>query len=227
MAVFRINKTSNYTIMSNYHLKEKEMSLKAKGLLSLMLSLPDNWDYSLNGLVAICKENESAIKTTLQELKDFGYLEINKKYPNSTDTGRIEYEYMIYEMPKQEGEKQGVENQPLEILPLEIQPLENHTQLNTNILNTKESITKELNTKERVCFKKPSLSEIEDYINEKSLNVNAKSFYDYFEAGNWIDSKGNKVKSWKQKLLTWNNHTRKDERTTNNPFIEIMMEGKT
>lgn len=138
MAVFRVNKTKNYTVMSNQHLKEKEMSLKAKGLLSLMLSLPDDWDYSINGLVAICKENESAIKTTLQELRDFGYLEVIKKFPKDTDTGRIEYEYLVYEIPKQEGKKQGLENLPLEILPLEIQPLENPTQLNTNISNTKE-----------------------------------------------------------------------------------------
>ena len=127
MAVFRVDKTKNYTVMSNEHLRNKEMSLKAKGLLSLMLSLPDDWDYSLNGLVAICKENESAVKTTLQELKDLGYLEIIKKFPDTTDTGRIEYEYVVYETSKQEGKKQGLEN-----LPLEIQPLENHTQLNTN-----------------------------------------------------------------------------------------------
>ena len=72
MAVIRINKTSDYTVMSNAHFREKEMSLKAKGLLSLMLSLPDTWDYSINGLVAFCKENESAIKSTLNELKRFG-----------------------------------------------------------------------------------------------------------------------------------------------------------
>ena len=65
MAVIRVNKTKNYTIMSNYHFYEKEMSLKAKGLLSLMLSLPDEWDYSINGLVSICKENETSIKSTL------------------------------------------------------------------------------------------------------------------------------------------------------------------
>ena len=75
MAVIRINKTQNYTVMSNYHLKEKDMSLKAKGLLSLMLSLPDNWDYSISGLVSICKENETEIKSILKELEEFGYLE--------------------------------------------------------------------------------------------------------------------------------------------------------
>ena len=76
MEVIRINKTQNYIVMSNYHLKEKDMSLKAKGLLSLMLSLPDSWDYSIAGLVSICKENETEIKSILKELEEFGYLEI-------------------------------------------------------------------------------------------------------------------------------------------------------
>ena len=92
MAIFRIEKNKNYTIMSNYHLKEKEMSLKAKGLLSLMLSLPNNWDYTIEGLVAICKENETAVKSTLKELKCFGYLEILKV---KNKNGQFEYEYNI------------------------------------------------------------------------------------------------------------------------------------
>jgi hypothetical protein len=145
MAVLRINKTTDYTVMSNAHFKEKEMSLKAKGLLSLMLSLPDNWDYSIAGLVAICKENETAIKSTLNELKSFGYLIVTKKMPNETESGRIEYEYNIYEQPqgKQGKEKQGVEN-----LPIEHQGIENQGQLNTNIPNTKKQKTKELNNKD-------------------------------------------------------------------------------
>ena len=101
MAIFRINKTKDYTVMSNYHLREKGMSLKAKGLLSIMLSLPESWDYSINGLVSICKENENAINSTLKELKSFGYLRINKLMPNQTNSGRIEYEYNIFEFPQQ------------------------------------------------------------------------------------------------------------------------------
>lgn len=131
MSVIRVEKTKNYTVMSNYHFKEKDMSLKAKGLLSLMLSLPDKWDYSIAGLVAICKENETAIKSALKELQQFGYVKVDKIMPDKTESGRIEYVYNIYEKPKQEGKKQGVEN-----LPIEIQRVENHTQLNTNKLNT-------------------------------------------------------------------------------------------
>ena len=145
MAVIRVNKTDNYTVMSNTHFREKDMSLKAKGLLSLMLSLPDGWDYSIAGLVAMCKENESAIKSTLDELKQFGYLAVAKKLPNETASGRIEYEYTIYERPhgKQEVEKQGVENLGVEFLGVENQGVENQGQLNTNISNTKELNTKE------------------------------------------------------------------------------------
>lgn len=147
MAKFKVNKTKDYTIMSNYHLKEKEMSLKAKGLLSIMLSLPEDWDYSIAGLVSICKENESAIKGALSELKEFGYLEIIKLMPNESSNGRIDYEYNIYEMPKQEGKKQGVENLGVENLDVEILEVENQGQLNTNnkILNNKELNNKKLN----------------------------------------------------------------------------------
>ena len=70
MAVIRVNKSKNYTVMSNYHFKDKNMSLKAKGLLSMMMSLPDNWNYSVEGLVTICKESKTSIQSTLKELED-------------------------------------------------------------------------------------------------------------------------------------------------------------
>lgn len=133
--IFKINKNKNYIVMSNYHLKEKDMSLKSKGLLSLMLSLPPDWDYSINGLISICKENETSIKSSLDELKKFGYLEVIKLMPNETETGRIEYVYNIYEIPKQGVEKQGVD-----FLGVEFLGLENQGQLNIEdkILNNKD-----------------------------------------------------------------------------------------
>lgn len=137
MAVIRVHKTRDYTVMSNHHLREREMSLKAKGLLSQMLSLPEDWNYTVAGLVAINRESESAITAALNELKRFGYLVVTKRLPNETQSGRLEYEYDIYECPKgqtrsvQGGEKQGVENQGLEN-----QGVENRGQLNTNISNT-------------------------------------------------------------------------------------------
>ena len=133
--IFRVKKTKDYTVMSNYHLREKEMSLKAKGLLSWMLSNDDDWDYSIQGIVACCKENETAIESALDELKKFGYLTITKLMPNQTESGRIEYVYDIHEKPEQGVEKQGVEN-----LPVEIQGVENQVQRNTIVRNTKKEI---------------------------------------------------------------------------------------
>lgn len=146
MAVIRVNKTKDYTVMSNIHFKEKEMSLKAKGLLSLMLSLPDDWDYSISGLVAICVEKESAINATLNELKKFGYLKVDKLMPNQTKSGRIEYVYNIFENPKQDLEKQNTEKQDLENQGVEKQGVENQGQLNTNKSITKKQNTNKLNT---------------------------------------------------------------------------------
>ena len=202
MSVFRVNKTKDYVTMSKTHLKEKGMSLKAKGLLSEMLGLPDEWDYSINGLVSINKENESAIKSTLSELKDFGYLKITKLMPNATTSGRIEYIYDIYEKPIQEGKKQEVENQPLEIQPLEIQPIENPTQLNNKELSNKELNNKQYKENAKRKFSKPTLEEINQYCLERNNGINAEAFYDFYESKDWYVGK-NKMKDWKACVRTW------------------------
>lgn len=146
MSVIRVHKNKNFTVMSNVHLRDMELSLKAKGLLSVMLSLPDNWNYSIAGLCSICKENETAIKSTIKELKERRYVIVDKKYPNQTESKKYEYVYHIFEEPQpenQEVEKQGVENLPLDNL-----PIENHT-LNkrTDISSTDKSNTDGVNTK--------------------------------------------------------------------------------
>ena len=150
MATFRVNKTSDYTVISNYHLREKEMSLKAKGLLTLMLSLPERWDFSISGLVAICKESESAIKAALKELKIFGYLRIDMIKPDQTKSKKIEYVYSIFEKPLEKGKRQMVKKQKVENQPTENQSAENQGQLNTNRLNTKDDdVNKNINTEEQ------------------------------------------------------------------------------
>lgn len=78
MSVFKIEKNDNYTVMSNYHLRDKNLSYKAKGLLSFMLSLPEDWDYSLAGLCKISKEGRDGIRSILKELQEYHYLEIEK-----------------------------------------------------------------------------------------------------------------------------------------------------
>lgn len=103
MAVFRIEKIKNYTIMSNYHLSDKEISLKAKGLLSQMLSLPENWDYTLKGLAKINKEGIEAIRTAVIELEKAGY--ILRSQGRDAKGRMLSSEYVIYEQPQLSGIK--------------------------------------------------------------------------------------------------------------------------
>lgn len=98
MAIFRVHKTRDYTVMSNHHLKDKGLTLKAKGLLSLILSLPDDWNYTTRGLAAICREGVDSISGALKELEQAGYI-VRQRLRD--DKGRItDTEYMIYETPE-------------------------------------------------------------------------------------------------------------------------------
>mgnify|MGYP001623728163 CR=1 FL=1 len=146
MSVIRISKSKNYTVMSNIHLRDKNISLKAKGLLSVALSLPDDWNYSLSGLASICKESITAIRSAIKELCQNGYATVEKLYPEK-DCGRsqIEYVYTFYEEP-QNTERQNKENQDIENLHVEGEQVEDVIQINTNKLNIDKENTKEINT---------------------------------------------------------------------------------
>ena len=131
MSVFRINKTNNYTVMSNHHFKEKKMSLKAKGLLSLMLSLPDDWDYSISGLATLSKDGKDSIMSALAELEKFEYL-TRKRLTN--EKGQFAgVEYNIFEIPQPKepiAEKPNEDNENSEK-----SNSEKPAQLNTNLTN--------------------------------------------------------------------------------------------
>lgn len=144
MSIFRVHKSSNFTVMSNTHFKEKQMSLKAKGLLSLMLSLPDDWNYSVSGLVKLSKDGKDSVMSALGELETFGYLERTRTVNERGQFSGIEYN--IFEQPQTEKpitEKQNADN------PISVKAnAENQRQLNTNKLNTNvNKELKELNTK--------------------------------------------------------------------------------
>ena len=140
MSVFKIEKTKDFTVMSNYHLRDKNLSYKAKGLLSFMLSLPDDWDYSLKGLCSISKENRDAIRSTLKELQQNHYLEIEKV---RGDKGYFEYNYLIYEKPNYIDIDNEKSSPDMEIPHLDIPDVEEHPQINTNIINTNKQIDKD------------------------------------------------------------------------------------
>ena len=98
MAVFRVERNTNYTTMSNYHLRDTNLSLKAKGLLSVFLSLPDEWHYSISGLMKITKEGRDCLTAVIKELEKAGYL---VRYQSRDETGKIVgIEYVIYEKPQ-------------------------------------------------------------------------------------------------------------------------------
>lgn len=145
MAVFRIEKTKDFTIMSNHHLRNIKLSLKAKGLLSLMLSLPEDWDYTTKGLAYICKDGIDSIATALKELEQHGYLTRRRLRNESGQLGDIEY--TIHEqpvLPDEEGVSPKREN-PRQVNPRQEKPeqadpeQENPAQLNTNRSKTKKS----------------------------------------------------------------------------------------
>ena len=162
MAKFTIEKNKNYTIMSNYHLQDRNLSYKAKGLLSFMLSLPEDWDYSINGLVSISKEGVKAIRNILQELQRYGYLVIEKK---QNEIGQFEYEYLIYEQPDtQKGD-------------MDLGEVEKDIQINTNEINTNNKIDKDDKTKISSFFvaEEHNILTLElinrGYINENDIQI--------------------------------------------------------
>ena len=135
MPTFKIEKNRDFTVMSNHHLRNKNLSLKGKGLMSFFLSLPEDWDYSLDGLVSVLKEGEDAIKTALKELKEHKYLKIVK---SKDANGLFDYTYEIYEIPYEEnpeGENPALDNPALELPAVDTPVLENPPQINTNIIN--------------------------------------------------------------------------------------------
>ena len=131
MAVFRIEKTRDYTVMSNYHLRDMSLSLKAKGLLSLMLSLPENWDYTMKGLARICKDGIDSISGGIRELEAHGYLIRARVRGANGQLGSIEY--TILEQPKAPSptQEKPIRENPVQANPMLDAPIqENPAQLN-------------------------------------------------------------------------------------------------
>ena len=151
MAVFRIEKTRDYTMMSNHHLRDKSLSLKAKGLLSLMLSLPEEWDYTTKGLARICKDGVDSICAGVRELEEHGYVIRQRVHNPNGQLSAIEY--TILEKPRQpepgkpERENPVLDNPEQACPVLEEPEQENPAQLNTN-RSSKEKSKKDLSSTE-------------------------------------------------------------------------------
>ena len=170
MAVFRVERNTGYTVMSNHHLRNKELSLKAKGLLSQMLSLPEDWDYTLAGLSYINREKIDAIREAIKELEKAGYI---KRSRERDEKGRLRgADYVIYEQPQPDEEQEAtppisdlptlenptLDNPTLEKPMLEKPTLENPTQLNKDILKTNLPKKEKSNTDLSITHSIPILS---------------------------------------------------------------------
>lgn len=192
--VFRVQKTRDYTVMSNAHLKDKGLSLKAKGLLSVMLSLPDEWDYSIDGLVSISKENKTAIQAALKELEQSKYL-VRTRIQD--EHGRFEYTYDIFEQPQLEN--------PFTVNPSTEEPqTENQPQLITKELNTKE-----LNTKDKDKAPRHKYGEYQhvllttEQFEKLSQELGDKTFEYIRRLDEYIEMKGAKYKNHYLTIKNW------------------------
>ena len=139
MAVFRIERTRDYTVMSNHHLRNANLSLKAKGLLSMMLSLPEDWNYTTRGLAKICKEGVDAIGSALKELETAGY--IVRRQLRGTNGRITDTEYVIYEQPQPDMSHPDTASPDTENPDMVKPDTEKPTELNIEKSNTEKTIT--------------------------------------------------------------------------------------
>ena len=165
MAVFRVERTTGYTVMSNHHLRNKELSLKAKGLLSQMLSLPEDWDYTLAGLSYINRESIDAIRTAVWELEKAGY--ITRRQGRDEKGKMTAIEYTIYEQPQPPALENPTADKPILENPIPDNPtLENPTQLNKELLKTnlpkKEKLNTDISSTHSIPFRSLNPSPLED-----------------------------------------------------------------
>ena len=167
MAVFRIERTRDYTVMSNHHLRNANLSLKAKGLLSMMLSLPEDWNYTTRGLAKICKEGVDAIGAALRELEAAGYIVRHKLRDRQ---GRIsDTEYVIYEQPQP---KNPDTPQPDMASP----DTEKPTELNIEKSNTEKTITYGSST-DSIPFREPAAAQLPERKGRDAMSVSEMESY--------------------------------------------------
>ena len=135
MAVFRVEKTRNYTVMANHHLQNRKLSLKAKGVLSVMLSVPNTWEHSIAGYASICRDGVDGITSAVKELEENGYITRSRK---RNEKGHLTTtEYTIYESPREPIPEKPKQEKPILEKPMLDEPiLENQRQYNTNLLTT-------------------------------------------------------------------------------------------
>ena len=168
MAVFRIERTRDYTVMSNHHLRNANLSLKAKGLLSMMLSLPEDWNYTTRGLAKICKEGVDAIGAALRELEGAGYIVRHQRRDKS---GRItDTEYVIYEQPQPDMSHPDTALPDTENPDMVKPDTEKPAELNIEKSNTEKTITYGSST-DSIPFREPAAAQLPERKGRDAMSV--------------------------------------------------------
>ena len=198
MAILKNPSREKFTVVDNHALRDDNLSLKARGLLVTMLSLPNNWKFSENGLCALFKKDgQASIRSGLKELESSGYL---VRRLTRDDMGRVDgVEWIIYDQPR-------LENRNVDNPSLDFQP-----QLNTNQSKTKESNTER---EKRKRFTPPTLEEVSAYCRELNSKIDPQQFIDYYTANGWVQGKGKPIKDWKAAVRTWNRRENKPQGNT-------------
>lgn len=186
--------------MSNTHLKDKRLSLKAIGLLSIVLGLPEDWHYTVNGLVGIVKDGKDSVESAIKELKKNGYLRVEKIYPNE-NSNRIQYQYTFFENP-QEVDFQPLENQGIEKQGVETQVLENpYTYKDTNKPNTNKLNT---NTQSKHKYGEYSHVLLTDKEHTHLLDLYGDSLDEHIKIlDEYIETSGKKYKNHSLVIQKW------------------------
>lgn len=218
--IVRVNKTSNYTVISNNVFKDQNLSLKAKGLLTTILSLPDNWKYSIDGLTRLCADGRNTVATAINELIKAGYIVRTQKFD---EAGKFSgYIYDIYEeIPSKIADLSYAEK------PFTEKPFtENQQQLNTNISNTNILNTKSINN---ICprnsrFIPPTVEEVRAYCQERNNNVDPEKFVAFYTSNGWKVGK-NPMKSWRAAVITWEKKDRELAKPTTNYYAGNPFDG--
>ena len=220
MAILRKEKRSNYTAIDNAIFRNYDLSLKAKGLLCQMLSLPDGWQFSVEGLTRLSTDGKSAVTSALNELQEAGYFYREQSRNNGKMSSAV---YVISEVPF--AEKPSAENPSTE------KPMtENPPQLNTKELNTYESNTNRYSYSDgqrKSRFVPPTVGEVAAYISEKGYHIDPEIFIDFYQSKGWKVGK-DKMTDWKAAVRNWERRHKEDRGMGSkslNPFTEMLKNG--
>lgn len=197
MPILRHEHDKDFLIVPNTILRDERLALQDIGLLCFMLSLPEEWSFSLKGLVAILPHNgEGGIRASLKRIKEAGYLRMERQRDKLGKVGPVIW--YVSDLPC--GDFPHVDKPHVD-LPRVVNPVQTKNRLNKEQI--KQSTDSLSLPRAREAFVPPSLDEVADYCRQRGNDIDPKQFIDYFAAGEWKDRDGKPVRNWKQRIISW------------------------